>query len=71
MFSGVAIAVGGKDEHEVQTFSEILVQMGNWSLVRLSGCPFMFYEPQVWDDEYVQIYGRYYRIDQILWIVVT
>ncbi len=32
--------------------------------------PFVFYEPQVWDDECVQRHERYHWIDQIRWLVV-
>ncbi len=32
--------------------------------------PFVFYEPQVWDDECVQLHERQHWIDQIKWLVV-
>ena len=32
--------------------------------------PFVFYEPQVWDDECVQLHERRHWIDQIKWLVL-
>jgi hypothetical protein len=32
--------------------------------------PFIFYEPQVWDDASVQVHERYHWADQIRWLVL-
>jgi len=32
--------------------------------------PFIFYEPQVWDDASVQVHERYHWGDQIRWLVL-
>ncbi len=32
--------------------------------------PFIFYEPQVWDDPCVQLHERYHWSDQIRWLLV-
>ncbi len=32
--------------------------------------PFVFYEPQVWDDECVQVHERRHWVDQIKWLVI-
>ena len=32
--------------------------------------PFVFYEPQVWDDECVQQHERKHWIDQITWLLI-
>lgn len=32
--------------------------------------PFIFYEPQVWNDPCVQIHERYHWVDQIRWLLL-
>ncbi len=32
--------------------------------------PFIFYEPQVWDDPCVQLHERYHSVDQIRWLLL-
>ncbi len=32
--------------------------------------PFIFYEPQVWNDPCVQIHERYHWFDQIRWLLL-
>ena len=32
--------------------------------------PFIFYEPQVWDDRCVQLHERYHWLDQIRWLLL-
>ena len=32
--------------------------------------PFVFYEPQVWDDACVQVHERQHWVDQIKWLVI-
>ena len=32
--------------------------------------PFIFYEPQVWENVCVQIHERYHWVDQIRWLIL-
>ncbi len=58
--------VGGKIEIRVgripKPFPESVHAVTVW--------PFIFYEPQVWEDECVQVHERYHWIDQIRWLWV-
>ena len=58
--------VGGKIEVRVSKipppFRESVYAVTVW--------PFIFYEPEAWDDPCVQVHERYHWVDQVRWLVL-